>query len=743
MKRKLIAGFMALCAVAMTLNTTSCGKLEDGIKDLQEQVSGLEQKIADLENKLNSQVAEINNAIRAAEAKIAVVAVDKKDGDVTFTLADGSKITLTIVEVDHATGEIFLQGVSTGILVSQLEELSTPIVTGFEEGDDYVVFQIGDETYTLPKYNDETASLVLGRTDFFLMYGGTKTVELTAEGIAEYYVMSKPDGWKANLDGTTLTVIAPSAELTAIGAAEAEGQVLVHATTAAGKCMVAKLDVKTGFGLTVQVDNDGNVEIHNAYAGLVVNQWMGTESYQFIDFAYGFADPATFNADPEAYIASVNDYSCWDPMGYFYNNIEMGTYVEGEYEVDIINTTLAEAYFPLAWSDLDPSYRFVFWVAPVDDMGYVDVNGLQYVQSPATIKAEFIEATHNDVKIRLTTYGADCYILGKVNESYYNNEWSPMTFEEYMTSAMGGPWTGFVQWGMPEALGVANENHGEVELWLSEIVMYEGEEPAKLLYGEKYKLWVFPASYDKNPSDYSFNEDFMPYVFEFSTNDIVAGGNYDVTFGEPEATYTSVAVEIEPAEGAETTYYNFYTPEEYAAFEEDEDAIRNDLILNCYYPITETEVVVKEYANPDERYILAAVTVGTDGKYGDVATVSVSTKTISYNENITVSVESVTADADGNHTVVFNVTGADYLCTYYIGSGEYTENVIMTTVKNGAEFYAYGYQFAEVVDGKATVTFEANSYKTHFYGCAYNIVNGAVSEVGATTVVGAFADYLN
>ena len=94
----------------------------------------------------------------------------------------------------------------------------------------------------------------------------------------------------------------------------------------------------------------------------------------------------------------------------------------------------------------------------------------------------------------------------------------------------------------------------------------------------------------------------------------------------------------------------------------------------------------------------------------------------------------MTADADGNHTVVFNVTGADYLCTYYIGSGEYTENVVMTTVKNGAEFDAYGYQFAEVVDGKATVTFEANSYKTHFYGCAYNIVNGAVSEVGATTV---------
>lgn len=727
---------MALCVIAGSFSSTSCGKIEEDINDLKEQVNGLEQKIADLESRLNSQVNEIRQAIAAAEAKIAVVSVEQKDGYVTFSLADGKKITLTIVEIS-ATGEIILQGVPTGILVENLEELTSPIVTGFEEGEDYVTFQIGDETYSLPKYSDDTAALVPGRSEFFLMYNASKEVELTAEGIQEYYVISKPDGWKAVIDGTVLTVTAPSAELSKIGAAEEAGQVLIHATSAAGKCIIAKIDVKTGYGLTLNVDKQGNVTIHNAYTGLVVNQWMGTESFEFLNFAYGFADPAAFNADPEAYIAEVNNYNCWDPMGYYYNNVEMGTYVEGEYEVDVINTTLAEAYYPLAWTELDPALRFVFWIAPMDEMGTIDASGLQYAQSPATIKAELIEATHNDIKIRLTTYGADSYILGKTAESYYNNEWNPMTFEDYMMDPMGGPWTGFTQWGMPEALGLANDYQGVKELWLSELVMYEGEEPSKLLYGETYKIWAFPTTNDKAATDYSFEEDFLPYVFEFSTNDILAGGDYPVEFTDKKSTYSSVSVTIEPAEGAEATYYMFYNTDAYAEFEENEDAIRNDLIANCFSPLNAAETVSQNYLNPGDSFILAAVSVGADGKYGEISTLAISAKEIEYNDAITITASSVTDDEEGNHVVVFDVVGATHVCAYDFGNADAVASVENATVKGNQ----YGYSYIEVVDGKATVTFKKNDYKSYFYGCAYNVENGIVTEIGAKTFVGAFADY--
>ena len=179
---------MAFCVCAMALTTVSCGKLEDGINNLQQQVDELKEKVSSLEE-----------IIAAVKAQVAVVGVEETDSVIKLTLADGKTITVA--------------------------------KTTFEEGEDTVTITIDGEVYTLPKFVEDTASIVLGRTDFFLRYEGVKNVELTTEGIEEYYVMNEPDGWKATISENILTVTAPTKKAIEIGAAEAEGLILVHATS--------------------------------------------------------------------------------------------------------------------------------------------------------------------------------------------------------------------------------------------------------------------------------------------------------------------------------------------------------------------------------------------------------------------------------------------------------------------------------------------------------------------------------
>ena len=83
---------MAFCVCAMSLSTVSCGKLEDGLHELNEKVEKLEERIKNLEDKLTAQA----DAITKLEAKVAVVGVEKKDGNVILTLANGEKVTVAV-----------------------------------------------------------------------------------------------------------------------------------------------------------------------------------------------------------------------------------------------------------------------------------------------------------------------------------------------------------------------------------------------------------------------------------------------------------------------------------------------------------------------------------------------------------------------------------------------------------------------------------------------------------------------
>lgn len=721
--------FLTFCVAALSLlAVSSCGKIWDEFDSVNAEIEALKAKVTALENKLNEEVARINAALDVE----LVFSVDPE----TFE-----------VSVSYDGGQTF---VATGIIANDnLVEIQ------WEEGSDEIILVIGGTPYSIPVYKEDASSIVLGRADFFLHYEGVKSVELSTTDITEFYVMSKPDGWKAVIEENVLVVTAPTKAAVKIGAAETEGEILVHATTEAGKCKVAKVEVTTGPGLTLAVDAKGNITIENSYASEQTNMW-GETSFGFSDFVFGLATPEDFLADPVAYVETYNEI--WSAPNYMdiilpsmYNMVMKGEYVEGEYETDLIQTTVSEIYYNFYYDELPAGANFVVWIAPADAAaeGAAIVDDMVYVEYVNLIhEVEVKTVSHSDITVTANVAGASSYVIGCVAESYYNSEWNPMTFEDYMNQPMGGPWAAFKNYGAADALGmVVPVEEVPAEFNLSDIL---GE---KLAFGENYKIWVMPivdhkAVLDEANSypedgyyvyDYSafeFDVDFLPYVLDAKTNDITPGGDYAASLALNRNDFTSIYVDVTLSEGTDMVYYAWYTPEDYGVFETDADVMAA-LIEDCYTPLTENNTVSKTYVNPGEEYYLATISIGQDGKYGSVVAKKFSTKEIPFDESITVEVASFELSEDGkNYTVTVNVAGGAKVMGYNMSDsesvrGSFPQNVCV----NGHKASYYGYQMANVENGQAVLTFPYSSYKKDYFVAAYNVEGGAVSAISADFAV--------
>ncbi len=691
--------FLTFCVAALSLlAVSSCGKIWDEFDSVNAEIEALKAKVTALENKLNEEVARINAALDVE----LVFSVDPE----TFE-----------VSVSYDGGQTF---VATGIIAND-----SLVEVQWEEGSDEIILVIGGTPYSIPVYKEDNSSLVLGKTEFFLQYEGTKAIQLTAEGISEYYVMAKPDGWRAfMLDETTLWVIAPTYKQLAAEAAEEEGEILIHATTEAGKCKVAKISVTTGPGLTLELLKGGNVFITNAFAGEEFNMWGDSMGYNFTNFFVGFAtDPESFKADPAAYLGAYEEqysFPNYDPSAMFYNNynMEFRPYEEGVYEIDEITANIADLYSWMAYSELEYGSSFVFWICGVDAQGMPDPRTVQYVDyTHMLVDIEVSGVSHNDATLNLNLGGATKYFIGYVDAWF---EESGMTLQDYMESST--PWMYLVN-GYAEYIDDYAVVDGEYEIKLSELY---GDQ---LMFGTKYYAWVFPYTEGAVYSDYATQ--FAPYVVEFTTNDVTAGGSYEVEFGKPVTTYSSIEVDVDFSEGVGSVFYDWFAEEDFN-FENDAELVEA-LFASYQMPLTEAETVSKDYLNPGVTYYLAAVAVGEDGVYGAPASVKCSTLSVPYDESITVDIVSCVLDEAGKtYTVTVNVEGASKIMGYNITDSEYNRSVFPNNVAmNGHKSTYYGYQMVAVENGQAVFTFPYSSYKKDYYVAAYNVEDGIVSSICA------------
>ena len=160
------------------------------------------------------------------------------DGGKTWTRVSGEKGEQGDTGATGPKGDSFFKGIDT-------------------TNADYVTFKLADgSTFQVPRYTG--ISLMFNPASLSLPYGGTATIQCTAEGSAEFTTdnlfIVAPAGWKADIaltrsasTGFTLTVTAP-ADITS-GAAT--GEILVMLDNKKGSTTIGRITVFCGTELTI------------------------------------------------------------------------------------------------------------------------------------------------------------------------------------------------------------------------------------------------------------------------------------------------------------------------------------------------------------------------------------------------------------------------------------------------------------------------------------------------------------
>ena len=585
-------------------------------------------KIDDLATALAEFETESEKALAEIVAKIAVVKVEKnKAGNVVLTFADGSTLEVAAADpyanntglvtvVDGKWAVVGADGKTTVLdavvhpdtkLDFKVEENTlfvsydggktwekTDVVVNdkttinvvedfkYTEGDAFVTITVGGKEYQLPLYEADNSSIALGRKEAYFVYGASKKVELAAKDIEEYYVMSKPDGWKATIDGTTLTVTAPAKALIDLGAAEAEGEVLVHATAATGVCKVVKLDVTAGEALKLSI-KDGVVTLFNATLVEETDPMYGDVWYNFADVWFGLT-PVTEYAAYE----SFEDFMATEPetlgnlQTTLFNNVDEQSeyvYTEGVYEEFVASMSLADIV-EKSWSgfELVEDEVYVLWVVPQDERSF-NYDEAIYVMTDSYVDIDDTGSVYNNVSMDALFYGADGFVVGATDKAQFD-EWGideTFTYEdalaEYLVgSYYPGPLTSF-NGGDLSAMGDML-TEGAHSLKLADVIvsggMGGGMMPmpgmgagASVSPDAEYFVWVMP--YYKDKAEYTF-EDLV--LLTVKTEPLVYNAELKATLTIEEVTNNSVSYSIAPATNG-VVAWEVMTSEDFEYFKND------------------------------------------------------------------------------------------------------------------------------------------------------------------------------
>lgn len=643
-------------------------KLTELEAKLTTEVSGLNTKLAALEEALGSLDEDLTGKIEALGTKISalgVTKVEKNDaGVVTLTFLDETTLQIkpqdntglvTVKEVDgvkywalsgseevlapvaHPDVELKFRVNSSNTLEfskdngatwtetdAVFETIPENLVTYYNADldwdweDDTAVLVIGDLKVEFPLY-EAILSVKAGKTYF--TPGEEKSMDLNVANITEFYVMTKPEGWRANLNGKVLIVKAPEA-----GVGEEEGNILLHGTTSDGKCKIASLRVSTtdGFKLTVN-ETTGEMSIVNPLLGESqrydsLEGWVKGLGFQ--DFVFGFAPIAAFQNDPKAYVQErFDNYD--DPCGFMSNvwgymmqefDKSPVEYEEGVCEVAEYTGTVKEFYKGVRQGvEMPRGTTCIIWACPYSvnttTNEYVcDFDNLSYVYyMPIELEAKALEVTFDDVKLELTKYGAASYAMGYIPEEYLNGKPFSAYFNESILNALVA---GYINY----ADCVVSSESGEEEVMLSSIVK-EGYELVKLSPLRKYYFWMLPILDGKDWADYSYDD---VVLYDFTTAGLEKGSAETVEISEPQTDYLSLSATITASKDANVIYYKWYEVG-YDAIVEDvaADIIATGYMADASYGPVQARMSSRDGLLPGQTRVLVALASDKEGKYGE------------------------------------------------------------------------------------------------------------------------------
>ena len=758
------------------------GALDGKISDLAAAVEAAKQEYTAADEALVAKIAE-------AVAKIAVVNVDVQADKVVLTLAtdetvelskpvnvdndglvtivtdeNGTKYWAVIVEGEAQSLEIpvgsFLEfrvtdnelefttdgeeWVSTGAFVAEDVENLINIYQGETDEmdwetyeykkEDFYTVEFGGETYYLPIYKVDNSVVTIKAGKTYFAYGESKTIDVAVVDVTSMYVMTKPDGWKAKLDGNKLTVTAPSEANIASEVAEAEGEVLLHCTTKDGGCKIAKLAVSTTEGFSLTVNADGTFTLVNPYATVQVDEMWGDVYGEFKECAIGLATISSFEKDPAAYVKTILDgEGYWDDIAFNVSNWKMNTmdwetgefaiggkWVYDEYEVDVIESSVADVYNFYTYGELPRGSQYVVWAVPYDDNGAPITDELVFgYYTPMDVNMEVAgEASFNEIPVSLTLYGADKFYVGHVAKEYCFN-WNT---EQYDLKEYLSRYIGYLQYGV-NYIGMEFEA-GVHEAVLSELV-HEMEEAAPLTPDTEYFGFILPIISGKAAADYSFDDVFS---FDFKTAGLTEGGSIEVAFENKSETYTQLSVEL-VADGAAMGYYKWYTTDEYNDLED----VEADLLTGESYMFAGDFALANQTVNPGDAYVLAALAVDEDGQYGEASKVTLTAPTLTYSETFVATAGEPVFVANGSDwkvTVPVTVEGGEAAKYYYYWNTSVRTEEQLAKLPLGSK--AYYYYFNSATAPKDLVFY--NYYAAYQYAVVVESTTGELSKPVIITV---------
>ncbi|MGM9735342.1 MAG: PL29 family lyase N-terminal domain-containing protein [Candidatus Cryptobacteroides sp.] len=647
---RIIGKAVIVAAMACPILFSSCDKFIFDDSELKESIQDLYERISTLEERVSNEVAALTSIING---KVTVLSVDPQSdgstvvtlsngqtftvgadvtgssflttveeggvlywavtvagGDTQALLVDGKKVPVTVtpaVKLEDGKWMVSVDGGKTWIDTGIEQEEEVVFFTAVTEDDDYAYITLASgETVKVAKEKEVSFAILSGKQYFTA--GETKYVKLEMNGVKDYTITEKPDGWKASIADGRLKVTAPAS----LENVDSEGLVKVLATFENESPIIAKVAV-------------------------TLNEADFTIALNGENVIFTLAAKNVDNWNYEGYVTGIMPYSQFSAEAaceYFSNNT---SFKWGAEYYNSFTTTISA----LAGESYDPEEAYVVfasnWCSPYDDATY-SAEDLQYVvYLPVKIDVTITPSLDNAI-VKVTFSGCDGFYAGCDEKQW----WDP---ENYLYD-LGSMWG-------PSVCKTAYEGAAGLIC---------GGWNTTLKIDTEYVFWVVPYDESGNYSVESFT------VYEFSTKSLSLGGSYakpEISLTQ-DPTYNQIAVKVTTVKGAYKTYARIFTKDEVPA---DELELVQKLVAQGTGKTDAEEnfQINRTYLDPGTEIVIAAVAIGNDGAAGEVATLETSTQKLLYSDNLKVTPEVVTLGMT-NVTIKLTlegpVTSIRYVNTY-------------------------------------------------------------------------------
>lgn len=608
------------------------------------------------------------------------------DGFVAYLEVNGEKVPVYQESEDCACSLQFKVDETTGNLLVSIDGGATFVDSGIcmneeEDGETNVgacIFtgvavdeENGTVTFTTPdgEFTVALAEVIEFnvKDTLYVAAGEKKSVTFEAgEAVSDVYVMNQPMGWRAAIEGNTLIVTAPAAEVVAMGIAEKAGVIALHLNTASGACKVAKLDVAFA-ELTLTIDDEGNFLIENTLVTTFMRQnpetWENYEVTDFLPWYFAVLPLDSYTGAPEDwYYGAFGTYN--ENMNYYGASYDAAVYEEGVVEKSICTGSLEDFINAITYGQVPfEGESFAVAVMPLNPNSYEpEVEKAVVVEfKQPKVAVSVAEATWQTVYLDVTLRGCQTYFVDFASKEEIGQYTDPAEF--YAEEKL---WM-YDQYGQYGVLKL-EEDFANSYIEFNEFMNYGASyfTDFGLAPGAEYELSILAIQEGKEEYTY---EDLV--IIPFALNDIVAAETPAEITMEAEVDYTFIKPTVTVPE---TTVVMYYTWLDEAVEDEAAQAELITTLVNGYYKVNDFEengyVVAyseKRYLSnwnitygltPGQTQVMAVVVIDADGNY-TLKQQAFTTKQVAVNETYTLGVGELSIEGGKLNVPVTGLDGAE------------------------------------------------------------------------------------